>query len=710
MPGGMTGPETHADGRRSGRPGSRAAGDGIAGDSRFRAALETMLDSAMLATAVRDEDGRIVDFVVDYINPVAEIGQRPAGEIVGRRFLDVWPSAAGSPIWGMYLHLMETGEPIILDNFVYSEVIDGRAVTAAFDIRMTRLGDGFLENFRDVTERYRVQQDLAASEKRFRSAVDALMDPFFIFGPVRDGQGKIVDLEYRYVNQAAERLYQMPRQDIVGHGLLELFPSVRELGIWDTYLESIETGTPARVDLPYFDEHGVKGLFEVSLTPGDEGLIIIARDVSEARQAQEALHDGTTARTDSPYFNEHGVAGPFELAVTPGDEGLLVAARDVSEARQAQEALRASEERFRTSVEALQDGFAVFSAVRDSAGAIADFRYEYINEAGCRMDQRSREDTVGHTLAELFPATVTSGLLAAYAQVAETGEPLTREDVDYEDVYGGRRVSRALDIRIMKLGDGIVATWRDVAERRRAEETMTRQAAELRRNAAELEDRVQQRTADLLRSNQELESFSYSVAHDLRAPLRAIDGYCQILLDEHAAQLDEDGQVLLGDVGRYAERMGHLIEGLLALASVGRKDPGHVRIDMTALAESVVADLRRRPCGRLARDRGGPAGRCERRSRADPAGLGEPDRQRREVQREPGGRPGERGVPGRRRGSHLPRARQRRRLRHGLRREALRGLPAPASRRFPRHRHRPGHRRPHRGTPRRPGLGRGPRR
>ena len=138
-----------------------------AGESRFRAALETMLDSVIMTTAVRGEDGRIVDFVVDFINPVAEIGQRTAEQIAGRRFLDVWPSTTQSPIWGMYLHLMETGEPIVLDNFVFSEVIDGHAVTAAYDIRATRLGDGFLQNFRDVTGR-----ELPAGRRRCRPVLD----------------------------------------------------------------------------------------------------------------------------------------------------------------------------------------------------------------------------------------------------------------------------------------------------------------------------------------------------------------------------------------------------------------------------------------------------------------------------------------------------------------------------------------------------------
>ena len=110
------------------------------------------------------------------------------------------------------------------------------------------------------------------------------------------------------------------------------------------------------------------------------------------------------------------------------------------------------------------------------------------------------------------------------------------------------------------------------------------------------------------------------MAHDLRAPLRAIDGYCQILLDDHAAQLDEDGQVLLGNVGRYAVRMGELIEGLLALARIGHGDLGHVRLDMTALAESVVADLRAGPSGRLARNHGGQLADAAGDPGADPEG------------------------------------------------------------------------------------------
>lgn len=258
-------------------------------NTRFRAALEAMLDSVVMTTAIRDEQGRVVDFLVDYVNPVAEIGQREAGEIVGRRFLDVWPGARNSPIWDRYLHLMDTGEPVVLDDFPYTEVIGGRPVTAVFDIRATRLGDGFLQNFRDVTSRHRTRQQLAASEKRFRSAVDAVLYPFFLLNPIRGDDGKIIEFEYGYANRAALELYQMPEDEVVGHGQVELFPSVKELGIFDRYVQAVETGVPAKIDVPYFDEAGVEGSFELVATPGEDNLIVAAVDVSEIKRAQQAL-------------------------------------------------------------------------------------------------------------------------------------------------------------------------------------------------------------------------------------------------------------------------------------------------------------------------------------------------------------------------------------------------------------------------------------
>ena len=317
-----------------------------------------------------------------------------------------------------------------------------------------------------------------------------------------------------------------------------------------------------------------------------------------------ALAGHAISSDDSEIWRPDGTVVPVQTWGTPvtGPDGAVEYAVsafvDVSERVALEAALRTSEERFRASVEVLPDALDLLTAVRDSDGRIVDFRYEYINEAGCRLSKRTREETLGHTLTEFFAEVVPSGLLAAYARVVETGEPLTREDIDYEDMYEGRRVSRALDIRIMRRGDGIVMAWRDVSGQRRTEETLARQAAELERGAADLEERVRLRTADLERSNRELESLSYSIAHDLRAPLRAIHGYSQLLLDEHAGQLDHDGQVLLGNVGHSTERMSQLIDDLLALARIGRQPLKPVRIDMTALAGSVVADLRAAHTGR----------------------------------------------------------------------------------------------------------------
>ncbi|MEJ2599149.1 MAG: PAS domain S-box protein [Anaerolineales bacterium] len=165
-------------------------------------------------------------------------------------------------------------------------------------------------------------------------------------------------------------------------------------------------------------------------------------------------------------------------------KGFMLASvsQDVSDRKRVESALKASEEQFRTSVESLLDGFAILSAVRNDENQIVDFRYEYINEVGCRLNQRSREEQIGHTLLELLPAHKDSGIFDQYMRVVETGEPLITESLFYEDVYGKRqRLRRAFDFQAVKLGDGFVVTWRDVSRRVKNQQALI-EAEELARS------------------------------------------------------------------------------------------------------------------------------------------------------------------------------------------------------------------------------------
>lgn len=124
--------------------------------------------------------------------------------------------------------------------------------------------------------------------------------------------------------------------------------------------------------------------------------------------------------------------------------------------------------------------------------------------------------------------------------------------------------------------------------------TCRRQAeADLRQLNEQLEQRVQQRTRELEVANQELEAFSYSVSHDLRAPLRSIDGFSQVLLKRYADKLDDTGQDYLGRVRRASQRMGELIDDLLQLSRMTRSPLHRQEIDLSAMAAALCQELQR---------------------------------------------------------------------------------------------------------------------
>jgi len=124
---------------------------------------------------------------------------------------------------------------------------------------------------------------------------------------------------------------------------------------------------------------------------------------------------------------------------------------------------------------------------------------------------------------------------------------------------------------------------------------------EIKQLNVELEHRVLERTRQLEDANNELETFSYSVSHDLRAPLRSIDGFSQILLKTYHDQLDATGEDYLQRVRRASQRMGHLIDDLLQLSQVTRGSLKRDSIDLSAIAEQVADDLRKTNPGRQVR-------------------------------------------------------------------------------------------------------------
>ena len=128
--------------------------------------------------------------------------------------------------------------------------------------------------------------------------------------------------------------------------------------------------------------------------------------------------------------------------------------------------------------------------------------------------------------------------------------------------------------------------------------TRHRVQEELRRHRADLETVVSERTRLLEDTNRELEAFSYSVSHDLRTPLRAIDGFSNLLQQQYGALLPPEGQGLLERVREGAQRMGHLIESLLGLARIGRRDLTPTTVDVTQVARDVLAELQAGEPGR----------------------------------------------------------------------------------------------------------------
>jgi PAS domain S-box-containing protein len=224
------------------------------------------------------------------------------------------------------------------------------------------------------------------------------------------------------------------------------------------------------------------------------------------------------------------------------------------------------------------------------------------NPGACALLGRGRDEIVGRSLRELFGTGEDESPKGLHRMLHKDGE-----SVDVEIVWrrhaDGRLQGMARDVTERNLAErearkAELETRRllDLAQRSRmallsVAEDQKRAEDEVRRLNASLEKRVAERTAQLEKANQEMEAFTYSVSHDLRAPLRAIDGFSSFLLEGYAERLDDEGRRLLEVIRKNAQRMGQLIADLLDLSRISRFEMKRSRIDMGALAASALEEV-----------------------------------------------------------------------------------------------------------------------
>lgn len=290
-----------------------------------------------------------------------------------------------------------------------------------------------------------------------------------------------------------------------------------------------------------------------------------------------------------------GTDFPVEVlltAISTGDRQVLHTVwRDITERKQIELALQEAHDKLERKVQertaALSEANALLQALMDN---MPD--HIYFKDTQSRFIRNSRSqanllglndptEAVGKTDFDFFPHAAKS--YAEEQEVMRSGRPL----VDFEEWVvwpDGREMwvsTTKMPLRNSEGGIiGIFGISRDITERKRSEQSIRQLNADLEKQAEQLQA-----------ANKELEAFSYSVSHDLRAPLRAIDGYTRILVEDYESILDDEGKRICGVISREARRMGQLIDDLLAFSRLGRKEMYSSKIDMKALAASVFDEL-----------------------------------------------------------------------------------------------------------------------
>jgi PAS domain S-box-containing protein len=273
----------------------------------------------------------------------------------------------------------------------------------------------------------------------------------------------------------------------------------------------------------------------------------------------------------------NGEKFPLEVSISQieiaGGKTYTAILRDISERHKMEQALRASEQLYHSTLDNMLEGAQIIDS---------EWRYVYLNDAAVRQGRETREDLIGHRMDEVYPGIENTEMFSVLQRCMRDGT--SRKMLNEFTYPDGEK--RWFELSIQPSQDGLFILSIDITERKQAEE-------EIHRLNEELEGRVKLRTSQLEAANKELEAFSYSVSHDLRAPLRSIDGFSLALLEDYLNELPDEGQDYLNRIRAAAQRMAQLIDDLLNLSRVSRSPLERGTVDLSNLAQDIVSELQR---------------------------------------------------------------------------------------------------------------------
>lgn len=520
-------------------------------ESRLRD-MELQLRSKALnctanAVLITDPQG-----VIEWVNPAftAITGYLPE-EVIGRTprilksgqhdanfYRQMWECLHSGQVWrGSLVNQKKDGSLYIEQQTVTPILDDSGHVTHFVAIK------------EDLTEHIEAEQQLNASREFLRHVVEQAPNCI----KVVDHEGRLVDM-----NAAGLALIEANSiEDVKGMKVRDLIaPAHRE--VFDKMHQKVLRGSPAEGS---FDLIGLQGRVRsvvsrgVPITGGTEGEVhqlAVTHDVTQQKQLSNFNQMVASILTNVA----SGTQLPQTLRklaelIESSDPGVMAAIITITPEQ---------------TIESLFAPKFQGSLIRKMKGKSLE---EFDIAVAC-----SEPPDIGRGASSEGPVRLFSWTLPFYNRLGRT--------VGYVKVYSGTRDAPHTEELEMIATVGQIA---GLAVQRNESE------AELRNANEELEQRVADRTRDLELANRELEAFTYSVSHDLNAPLRVVSGFAQMLLDDHAHQLDDDGRKLIDVIVRRTQNMGELIRDLLTLSRATTADLVSVPVDMTQLVHSALSQV-----------------------------------------------------------------------------------------------------------------------